>query len=231
VKPASIARSSSSGGIGDPRALAIDVARASGLGLLRGRVLLPTPRLVALARAALASVKAVEGLELVPADGEVRIHLVVQMMGQSTRVVVRVAVAAFHLDARGGSLRLRLLEPPTFAGKHGGRSGGVLGMIGAFGEAALSSMGPERILATVAEFLGPPLAAKGDTLIVDLGKIPALAKALSRETGVGKLGELVYVSGARFRPGGLEIFLRARPKTAIEGVRRLAARVSLFRPR
>jgi hypothetical protein len=199
-------------GNGEARALAIDVVRASGFGLLRGQFLLPTPRLVAIARQALAKVKAVESLELVPAEGEVRIHLVLQMMGNATRVVVRVGVAAFHLSERGGSLMLRLLEPPTFAGRHGGKSGGVLGMIGAFGEAALTSMGPERIVATVAEFLGSPLRAKDDLLIVDLAGIPAIKKALAQETPVGVVGELVNVTGARFRPGGLEISVQMRPQ-------------------
>lgn len=201
------------------RALVIDLLRASGLGLLRGRVLIPTPRLVAIARQALAKVKVVESLELVPADGEVRIHLVLQMMGNATRVVVRVGVASFHLSERGGALMLRLLEPPTFAGKHGGKSGGVLGMIGAFGEAALSSMGPERIVATVAEFLGPPLRAKGDMLVIDLGAIPAVKKGLARETPVGVVGEVVNVSGARFRPGGLEITVQMRAKTMFGALR------------
>lgn len=203
----------------DPRALAIDVLRASGFGLLRGQILLPTPRLVAIARAALANVKAVESLELVPAEGEVRMHLVLQMMGNTMRVVVRLAIASFHLHERGGALRLRVLEPPTFAGKHGGKSGGVLGMIGAFGEAALTSMGPERIVATVSEFIGPPLSAKADLLSIDLGSIPALRNALGRETIVGKIGDIANVSGARFRPGGLEVTVQIRPRTILSSLR------------
>lgn len=203
-------------GNGDPRTVALELVRASGFGLLRGRILIPTPRLVSIARDALAKVKVVESLELVPAEGEVRIHLVLRMMGNATRVVVRVGVASFHLNERGGALRLRLLEPPTFAGKYGGKSGGVLGMIGAFGEAALSSMGPEKIVATVAEFLGPPLTAKDDMLMVDLGSIPAIKKNLARETVVGKIGEIANVSGARFRPGGLEISLSIQRRPILD---------------
>ena len=73
--------------------------------------------------------RVVESLEMVPGEGDVRLHLVLKMMGNSTRVAVRAAVATLHLAKSGGALRLRLLEPPTFAGKHGGKSGGVLGMI------------------------------------------------------------------------------------------------------
>ncbi|MBI2388210.1 MAG: hypothetical protein HYV09_01225 [Deltaproteobacteria bacterium] len=203
----------------DSRALAMEVLRASGIGLLAGRVLIPTPRLVAIARDALAKVKAVESIDLVPGEGEVRIHLVLQMAGSATRVVVRVAVAAFHVNDKGGALLLRLLEPPTFSGKNGGRSSGLLGMIGTFGEAALSSMGPERILQTVAEFIGPPVKARRDLLILDLGSIPRLKKALARETVVGRVGEIVHVSGARFRPGGLEITLQIQRAPILASLR------------
>lgn len=205
---------------GDASALAFEVLRASGIGLLRGKILIPTPRLVAIARQGLAKVSAVESIELVPAEGEVRIHLVLRMMGNATRVVVRVGVASFAINERGGALRLRLLEPPTFAGKYGGKSGGVLGMIGAFGEAALTSMGPEKIVATVAEFLGPPLSAKDDMLNIDLGSIPALKKSLAKETVVGRIGEIVNVSGARFRPGGLEITLGIQRRPIFQSLSR-----------
>ncbi|MEO7094585.1 MAG: hypothetical protein ABI175_15115 [Polyangiales bacterium] len=196
-------------------ALVLDLLRASGLGLLRGRLVIPTPRLVAIARQATARVKVVESIDLVPADGEVRIHLVLNMMGSTTRVVVRATVASFHLAQVGGALRLRLLEAPTFSGKNGGKTPGLLGMIGAFGEAALTSMGPEKIAQTVAEFLGPPLSARGDLLMIDLGAIGAVKKALSRETPMGMIGNLVHVTGARFRAGGLEVGLELRPRAAV----------------
>jgi hypothetical protein len=199
--------------------MAIEVLRASGIGLLAGRVLIPTPRLAAIARQALAKVSVVESIDLVPADGEVRIHLVLNMMSSTSRVVVRVGIAAFHLNEKGGALFLRLLEPPTFAGKNGGKSGGLLGMIGAFGEAALTSMGPEKILQTVAEFLGKPIRAKGDLLIVELGNIPKLKEMLAKETVLGRVGEVVNVSGANFRPGGLEITVQVHRKTIISSLR------------
>lgn len=204
---------------GDPRQMAIDVLRASGLGLLAGRVLIPTPRLANIARQALAKVKVVESIDLVPAEGEVRIHLVIQMMGNATRVVVRVGIAAFHLNEKGGALFLRLLEPPTFAGKNGGKSGGLLGMIGAFGEAALTSMGPDKIVQTVAEFLGKPLRAKGDLLIIELGNIPKLKEMLGKETVLGRVGEIVNVSGANFRPGGLEVTVQLHRKPIFASLR------------
>lgn len=203
----------------DPRAMALEVLRASGIGLLAGRVLIPTPRLVAIARQGLAKVKVVESIDLVPGEGEVRIHLVLQMAGSATRVVVRFSIAAFHINEKGGALLLRLLEPPTFSGKNGGKGGGLLGMIGTFGEAALSSMGPERILLTIAEFIGPPIKARNDLLIVELGKIPQLKKALGQETVLGKVGEVVNVSGANFRPGGLEITLQIQRKTIFSSLR------------
>jgi hypothetical protein len=202
-------------GSDEATALALDLLRASGLGLLRGRIVIPTPRLVAIARQATAKVKVVESIDLVPADGEVRIHLVLNMMGSSTRVVVRATVASFHLAQVGGALRLRLLEAPTFSGKNGGKAQGMLGMIGAFGEAALTSMGPEKIAQTVAEFLGPPLSARGDLLMIDLGAIPAVKKALSRETPLGMIGNLVHVTGAKFRAGGLDVGLDLRPRAAV----------------
>jgi hypothetical protein len=199
--------------------IALEIARASGLGLTRGRLLVPTPRLVALARSALASTKAVESIEIVPGDGDVRLHLVLRMMGASSRVVVRAAVAALSLGADGGALQLRLLESPTFAAKHGGKAGGMMGVLGAFGEAALASMGPERIVQTVAELIGPPLEAIGDHLTLDLGQIPAVRKLVQRATPLGRFGDLVQVSGASFRPSGLEIALRVRPKSAVTTVR------------
>ncbi len=204
----------------EARTAALEVVRASGFGLLRGKILVPTPRIVAIVRQGLANVKVVESFEIVPADGEARMHLVLQMMGNAQRVVVRLAVASFHLHDKGGALRLRLLESPTFAGKHGGKGGGLLGMIGAFGEAALTSMGPEKIVATVAEFLGKPLKAKDDMLIIDIGQIPSLKKALARETVIGKIGDIVNVTGARFRPGGLEITVQLRPRTVFGSLRK-----------
>jgi hypothetical protein len=207
--------------------VALEIVRASGIGLLRGKVTIPTPRLVSIARQATAKVKVVESIDLVPADGEARLHLVLAMMGDVTRVVVRAAVASFHLasgrDVGGqlrvvGALRLRLLEPPTFAGRFGGKSGGILGMIGAFGEAALASMGPEKITSTVAEFMGPPLSARGDVLSIDLAALPQVRKALARATPLGSVGELVHVTGARFRPGGLELTLRLRPRVAVSAL-------------
>jgi hypothetical protein len=216
---ASAARGGKARHADDPRAVLLEIARASGLGLARGRLLVPTPRLLAMARGALASTKAVESMELVPGDGEARLHLVLRMMGSSTRVVVRASVAALHLSSEGGALRLRLLESPTFAGKHGGKAGGMMGVIGAFGEAALASMGPERIVQTVADLIGPPLEAFGDLLTLDLGRIPAVKRAVTRETPLGRVGDLVHVTGAKFRPGGLEIGLRVRPKIAIAKVR------------
>ena len=203
----------------DATAIVMELLRASGVSLLRGRVLVPTPRLVAIARKATEKAKVVESIEMVPADGEVRLHLVIKMMGSSTRVVVRAAVASFHLAASGGALRLRLLEAPTFSGKNGGKTTGLLGMIGAFGEAALSSMGPEKIAQTVAEFMGPPLSARGDLLTLDLGAIPAVQTLLARPTAMGKIGEVVHVTGARFRPGGLEIALKVRPRVAVRAMR------------
>jgi hypothetical protein len=199
--------------------IALEIARASGLGLTRGRLLVPTPRLVALARSALASTKAVESIEIVPGDGDVRLHLVLRMMGSSSRVVVRAAVASLSLAADGGALQLRLLESPTFAAKHGGKAGGVMGVLGAFGEAALASMGPERIVQTVAELIGPPLEAIADHLTLDLGQIPAVRKLVQRMTPLGRVGDLVQVTGASFRPSGLEIALRVRPKAAVTTVR------------
>lgn len=206
-------------GVEDARTIALELARASGMGLARGRILIPTPRLVWLARRALAKAKVVESLEMVPGEGDVRLHLVIKMMGNSTRVAVRAAVATLHLAKSGGALRLRLLEPPTFAGKHGGKSGGVLGMLGAFGEAALSSMGPSGIVQTVAEFMGPPLSAHGDLLMLDLGAIPAVNKILLNATPVGDVGDLLHVTGANFRPGGLEVSVRLRPMTAVSKLR------------
>ena len=168
---------------------------------------------------ALAKAKVVESLEMVPGEGDVRLHLVLKMMGNSTRVAVRAAVATLHLAKSGGALRLRLLEPPTFAGKHGGKSGGVLGMIGAFGEAALSSMGPAGIVQTVAEFMGPPLSAHGDLLMLDLGAIPAVKQLMLNGTPVGDVGDLLHVTGANFRPGGLEVSVRLRPMAAMTSLR------------
>jgi hypothetical protein len=203
----------------DPRAIALEVLRASGVGLLAGRVLLPTPRLVAIARQGLAKVKVVESIDLVPGEGEVRIQTVLQMAGSATRVVVRFAIASFHINEKGGALMLRLLEPPTFSGKNGGKGGGLLGMIGTFGEAALTSLGPEKTLQALAEFVGPPVKARNDLLIVDLGSIPQLKKALGQETVVGRVGEVVNVSGANFRPGGLEITLQIRRKPILASLR------------
>jgi hypothetical protein len=203
----------------DPRTIGLEVLRASGIGLLAGRVLIPTPRLAAIARQALAKVKVVESIDLVPADGEVRIHLVLNMMGSSSRVVVRVGIAAFHLNEKGGALFLRLLEPPTFAGKNGGKSGGLLGMIGAFGEAALTSMGPNKIVETVAEFLGKPIRAKNDLLIIDLGSIAKLKDALMKETIFGRVGEVVNVTGANFRPGGLEVTVQLQRRSVLKTLR------------
>src|SRR5215472_5231480 len=118
-------------------ALLMDVARASGLRLWRGRLTIPTPRLVEVARAATKKAKVVESIDLVPADGEVRIHLVLRMMGDATRVVVRASIASLHMASQGGAIRLRLLEAPLFAGTNGGKSAqGMLGMLGAFGQAA-----------------------------------------------------------------------------------------------
>ena len=200
----------------------MELARASGFGLSRGRILIPTPRLVWLARKALAKAKVVESLEMVPGEGEVRLHLVLQLMGNTTRVVVRAAVASLHLADSGGALRLRLLEPPTVSGKQGGKGGGLLGMIGAFGGAALTSMGPNGIVQTVAEFLGPPLSAHGDLLTLDLGAIPVVKKLVRRMAPVGVLGDVLHVTGAHFRPGGLEIAVRVRPSVA---ARAIAARI------
>lgn len=203
----------------DPRAMALEVLRASGIGLLAGRVLIPTPRLAAIARQALSKVKSVESIDLVPAEGEVRIHLVLNMMGSASRVVVRVGIAAFHLNEKGGALFLRLLEPPTFAGKNGGKSGGLLGMIGAFGEAALTSMGPDKIVQTVAEFLGKPLRAKNDLLILDLGSIGKVREALTKDTLFGRVGEIANVTGANFRPGGLEVTVQLQRRTIFNSLR------------
>ncbi len=202
----------------DAQTIALELARASGVGLARGKILIPTPRLVWLARRALAKAKVVESLEMVPGDGDVRLHLVLKMMGNSTRVAVRAAVATLHLAKSGGALRLRLLEPPSFAGKSGGKSGGVLGMLGAFGEAALTSMGPRGIVQTVAEFMGPPLSAHGDLLMLDLGAIPAVKKLVRRPTPVGEVGDLLHVTGAHFRPGGLEVAVRLRPRAAVNAI-------------
>ncbi len=199
--------------------IALEVARASGLGLARGRLLVPTPRLVTLARSALAGTKAVESIEIVPGDGDVRLHLVLRMMGSSNRVVVRAAVAALDLAADGGALRLRLLESPTFAARNGGKAAGVMGVLGAFGEAALASMGPQRIVQTVAELIGPPLEAKADQLTLDLGQIPAVKRLVQRQTPLGRVGDLLHVTGACFRPAGLEIALAARPAAAVATVR------------
>jgi hypothetical protein len=203
----------------DPKKVAMELITASGPSLLFGRVTIPTHRLVAIARGAIEKVKVVESLDLVTGDGDVRIHVVLQMMGSATRVVVRASIASFHLAKDGGALRLRLLEAPTFAGKNGGKTDGMLGMLGAFGEAALSSMGPEGIAQTVARFIGPPLSARGDLLNVDLGSIAALKRALANETPVGAVGDLVHVSGARFRPGGLEISLRPQPRAVVSSLR------------
>lgn len=205
--------------LGSGLEIALEIARASGLGLTRGRLLVPTPRLVALARSALATTKALESIEIVPGDGDVRLHLVLRVMGSSSRVVVRAAVAALRLGADGGALQLRLLESPTFAAKHGGKAAGMMGVLGAFGEAALASMGPERIVQTVAELIGPPLEAIGDHLTLDLGQIPAVRKLVQRVTPIGRVGDLVQVSGASFRPSGLEITLRVQPKAAVTTVR------------
>jgi len=197
----------------DVSALLMDVARASGLRLARGRVTIPTPRLVEVARAATAKAKVVESIDLVPAEGEVRMHLVLRMMGDSTRVVVRAAIASLHMATLGGALRLRLLEAPLFAGRTAGRSPqGVMGMLGAFGQAALSSMGPEGIAQTVAQYMGPPLSAQRDLLSIDLGAVPAVSKLLARETPLGRIGEIVHVVGASFHPGGLDVSLRVRPR-------------------
>jgi hypothetical protein len=199
--------------------IALEVVRASGLRLARGKILIPTPRLVAIARGALAKTKALESIDLVCGEGDARLHLVLRMMGNATRVVVRAQVATLHLSADGGALRLRLMESPTFAGKHGGKAGGMIGMLGAVGEAALASMGPERIVATVAELIGPPLSAFGDLLVLDLGAIPAVKRAVQRVTAVGRVGDLIHVTGASFRPRGLEISVRARPRVVIEVLR------------
>lgn len=219
----------------DVSALLKDVLRASGLRLARGRLTIPTPRLVEVARAASAKAMsgtsearspnrfasrgsesraiAVESIDLVPGDGEVRIHLVLKMMGDATRVVVRASIASLHLASVGGALRLRLLEAPTFGGKNGGKGAqGMLGMLGAFGQAALSSMGPEGIAQTVAQYIGPPLSAHRDLLSIDLGAIPSVRKLLLRETPVGRVGEIVHVTGASFHPGGLEVALHVRPR-------------------
>jgi hypothetical protein len=197
----------------DVSALLMDVARASGLRLARGRVTIPTARLVEVARAATTKAKVVESIDLVPADGEVRIHLVLRMMGDATRVVVRAGIASLHMASRGGAIRLRLLEAPLFAGKAGGKSPqGMLGMLGAFGQAALSSMGPEGIAQTVAQYMGPPLSAQRDLLSIDLGAVPKVNELLSRETPVGRIGEIVHVTGAQFHPGGLEVSLKVRPR-------------------
>lgn len=197
----------------DVSAFLMDVARASGLRLARGRLTIPTPRLVEVARAATAKAKVVESIDLVPADDEVRIHLVLRMMGDATRVVVRASIASLHLASLGGALRLRLLEAPTFAGKNGGKSAqGMLGMLGAFGQAALTSMGPEGIAQTVAQYMGPPLSAHRDLLSIDLGAVSAVQKLLGRETPLGRVGEIVYVTGATFHPGGLEVALKVRPR-------------------
>lgn len=199
--------------------MAFEVLRASGVGLLAGRVLIPTPRLVALARQGIAKVKVVESIDLSTADGEVRINMVLNMMGSTSRVVVRVGIAAFHLNEKGGAFLLRLLEPPTFAGKNGGKSNGLLGMIGTFGEAALTSMGPEKIVQTVAEFIGKPVRAKNDLLIVDLGAIPKLKETLAKETVLGRVGEIVNITGANFRPGGLEITVQLQRRTIFSALR------------
>ncbi|GAC1537992.1 MAG: hypothetical protein NVS3B10_02420 [Polyangiales bacterium] len=213
----------------DLGALVADVARSSGLSLARGKVTIPTPRLVEIARTAAAKAKMVRSIDLVPADGEVRVHLTLEMMGDTTRIVVRAAVAAFHLASSGGALRLRLLEAPTFAGTSR-KSGGLLGMLGAFGGAALTSMGPEGIAGTLAEFLGPPLSARGDLLSVDLGSVPAVRALLERPTPLGRIGDLVHVVGARFRPGGLELSLALRPRSMVRAfASSLADR--LLRPR
>jgi hypothetical protein len=198
----------------DPKAVALEVARASGMSLLRGRVTVPTTRIIAIVRGALEKVKVVESFDLVPGEGDVRIHLVLQMMGSATRVVVRASIASFYVFKDGGALRLRLLDAPSFAGKNGGKTEGMLGMLGAFGEAALSSMGPEGIAQTVARFIGSPLSAHGDLLSVDLGAIPAVKRALRNATPLGPVGDLVHVTGASFRPGGLEIALQLRPRAA-----------------
>ncbi len=204
---------------GELPAIALEIARASGLGLARGKLLLPTPRLVALARSALESAKTIESLELVPDEGDARLHLVLRVMGTSTRLVVRAAVAALELRADGGVLGLRLLEAPTLASKDGGRATGVMGVLGAFGGAALASMGPERIVQTVAELIGRPLEASADRLTVDLGKVAAIRKIVQRPTPLGRLGDLIQVTGARFRPDGLELSLRVRPEAALASLR------------
>jgi hypothetical protein len=201
----------------DPFNLLVDVVRASGLGLARGRVVIPTAQLVGLARKAASKAKPVRAIDLVPGEGDVRIHLLLEMMGAETRVVVRAAVAGLHVAGTGGALRLRLVEPPTFSGRYGGKAPGVLGMIGAFGDAALSSLGPAGIAQTIAQFIGGPLSSEGDVLSVDLGSIPAVKNGLARATPLGQVGALVHVTGARFRPGGLEIGLDVRTRTAVRG--------------
>jgi hypothetical protein len=106
-----------------------------------------------------------------------------------------------------------LLEAPLFAGTNGAKTPqGMLGMLGAFGQAALSSMGPEGIAQTVAQYMGPPLSAHRDLLSLDLGAVSKVQELLARETPLGRVGEIVHVTGANFRPGGLEIALKPRPR-------------------
>ncbi len=201
----------------DPLTVLADVVRASGFGLARGRIVVPTAQLVALARKATSKAKPLRSIDLVPGEGDVRIHLLLEMMGAETRVVVRAAVAGLQIKGNGGALRLRLVEPPTFSGRYGGKAPGMLGLIGAFSDAALTSLGPAGIAQALAQYLGGPLTAEGDVLTIDLGAIPALKTGLARVTPLGTVGDLVHVTGARFRPGGLEIGLEVKARTAARG--------------
>src|SRR5262249_38497445 len=73
-------------------------------------------------------------------------------------------------------------------------------------------MGPEGIAQTVAQYMGPPLSAQRDLLSIDLGAVPKVNELLLRDTPLGPVGEIVHVTGASFRPGGLEIALKVRPR-------------------
>ncbi|GAC1353054.1 MAG: hypothetical protein NVSMB1_22300 [Polyangiales bacterium] len=203
------------GAVDEGRTIALELIRASGWGLSKGRLLLPTARLTWLARRALTKAKMIESLEMVTGNDEVRLNLVMKLMGNATRASVRASVSSLHVNRHGGALKLRLLETPTFAGMTGGKGGGLLGMMGAFGGAALASMGPKKILQSIAELLGPPLSAKGDVLILDLGRIPAVKQLVCTPTPFGLLGDLVHVVGARFQPLGLEVVFQVRPRAAL----------------
>lgn len=189
------------------------ILKASGLGILMGRVVLPPDLINGWLKAATQSSGIVSGIGIDFVEGSGTLRATLSLLGNPMAIEATINVARVQLDSRKFDLGLALLKKPRVV--EDGADTVLDKLVEKVGDAALSSLGPHDVVRLIEAAAPAVIQGHEDVITVHLDAIPAVRGLFDRVTQFGRPRDLLTIRHARVRKKGLVLWAAVHPLRAL----------------